>query len=189
MTTTGHIFYTAMWNSPGCLPDQDTPPPVFKDYGEAAEYLADFLDLSANGYEEGDRDGDAFDGMAEACRESTEETGFAMDGPDGYRYSVDETESRGRWVTSGEKHSGIDGEPFDSYVVLTYTERSDGLGPTAREAADDVSSLCGGMIEQPRADNFAYVMVDSGKLGEAAGELRESGFELVGTDGELVDSD
>ena len=184
-----HTFYTAMWNQPGYLPDQDTPPPVFKDYGEAAEYLADFLDLSANGYEEGERDGDTFDRMAAECRESSEAEPFATDGPDGYRYSVDETESRGRW-SAGEEHPA-DGDctMLDSYVVLTYTERTDGLGPTAREAADDVASVCGSNVEQPREDNFAYVMVDSWRLSEAATELRDSGFELVGTDGELVEGD
>ena len=187
MTATGHIFYTAIWNQPGCLPDSDSPPPVFKDYTEAAEYLADFLDFTANGFEEGERDGDCFDGMAEACRESTEDNVFAMDGPDGYRYSVEETESRGRWTAGEETPDLYDGP--GAYVVLTYTERQDGLGPTAREAADDMVSVCGSLIEQPREDNFAYVMVDSGRLSEAANELRDSGFELVGTDGELVETE
>jgi hypothetical protein len=191
MTTTSHVFYTAMWNSPGCLPDSDTPPPVFKSYEEAAEYLADELATIGNDYEEGDREGDAFDRMAEECRESSEDDVFAMDGPDGYRYAVEETDSRGRWSAGPERPCTRMRwlESPSSYVVLTYTERADGLGPTAKEAADDVSSLCGSMIEQPREDNFAYVMIDSGRLGEAANELRESGFELVGSDGELVDGD
>jgi hypothetical protein len=72
-------------------------------------------------------------------------------------------------------------------VVLTYTERSDGLGLTAKEAADDVSSLCGSMVE--REDTMAYTIIDSDRLSEAAGELRESGFELVDSDGELIEED
>ena len=188
MTKTEHKFYTAVWNSPGCLPDSDSPPPVFKDYGEAAEYLADTLDDIAFNYGEGDMQDTPFERMAEECRGSTEETSFAMDGPDGYRYAVEETESRGRW-TAGSETTVVEGMAFVSYVILTYTERSDGLGPTAREAADDVASVCGSNIESNPLDNFAYVMVDSGRLAEAATELRDSGFELVGADGELVEED
>jgi hypothetical protein len=187
MTKTEHKFYTATLHMPGCLPDLCEPPPVFKDYGEAAEYLAYELDSMAGTQFDSERSGDTFDRMAAACRESTEDDVFAMDGPDGYRYAVEETESRGRWTTGGERTDPAD--PLVGYAVLTYTERTDGLGPTAKEAADDVSSLCGSMIEQPQEDNFAYVMIDSGRLAEAANELREAGFELVGADGELVEGD
>lgn len=171
-------FYTALWNQPGYLPDSDTPPPVFKDYGEAAEYLADELAALGNPYEEGDRDGDCFDGMAEACRESTEEDRFAMDGPDGYRYAVTETDARGRWI-AGEEQTG-------GYVVLTFTERGDGLGVTAKEAADDVSSIDGNHVEQADGYTFAYAFVDSDRLSEAAEELRAHGFELMDSEGEIV---
>jgi hypothetical protein len=179
MTTT---FFTAMWNQPGCLPDSSTPPPVFKDYGEAAEYLADELETLANGYDETEKDGDCFEGMAEACRTSTDVDRFAMDGPDGYRYAVEETEARGRW-TAGEEQPSQHGA---SYVVLTYTESATGLGTTAKEAAADVSSVCGCIVEHRGGDTFAYVIVDSDCLPEAAEELRESGFELEDSDGELV---
>jgi len=170
-------FYTAIFHLPGHLPDSDSPPPVFKDYSEAAAYLADELDCIASGFEEGERHGDRFEAMAADCSNSTEEDGFATDGPDGYRYAVEETESRGRWTTGPEDHGA---------VVVTFTEREDGLGPTARDAADEVSSLCGSSIEQPRGDSFAYAMIDSGRLSEAAEELRDSGFELEDLEGELV---
>jgi hypothetical protein len=173
-----------MWNAPGYLPDSDSPPPIFKDYTEAAEYLADELEALAKAYEEGDRDGDRFEAMAAECRESSEADRFATDGPDGYRYAVEETEARGRWTT-GEETDRLDAGG-GSYVVLTYTESATGLGTTAREAADDVSSVCGSNVEQPDGDTFAYVMVDSDRLSEAAEELRESGFELEDSDGELV---
>jgi hypothetical protein len=186
MTKTEHKFYTATLHMPGCLPDLCEPPPVFKDYGDAADYLAETLNNIANGYAMVDETGYKFERMAAACRESSEDNVFAMDGPDGYRYAVEETDSRGRWTT-GPEHPDDCG--LLSYVVLTYTERSDGLGPTAKEAAEDVSSLCGSRIEQPREDNFAYVMIDSGRLAEAANELREAGFELVDVDGELVEGD
>lgn len=179
MTTT---FYTAIWNMPGYLPDSCEPPPIFKSYGEAADYLADELETIANGFKEGERYGDRFESMAAECRESSEDEGFAMDGPDGYRYAVEETDSRGRW-TAGQEGTG------SSYVVLTYTERSDGLGPTASEAADDVISVCGSSIESGEGDDFAYVMVESGRLDEAANELRESGFELADSDGEIIEGD
>lgn len=178
-------FYTALWNVPGYLPDSCEPPPVFKDYNEAAEYLADTLLGLAMDYEPGDKDGDTFERMAEECRGTTEEAGFATDGPDGYRYSVEETESRGRWTAGPEHHDPDTGD----FVVLSYTERQDGLGPTARETADDVSSVCGSMVEQPREDDFAYVHIESGRLAEAAGELRESGFELEDIEGELIETE
>lgn len=171
-------FYSTMVNRPGYLPEGEAMPPVFKDYDSAADYLADELEGLGTVYEIGDRDGDRFDSMAEQCRESSESERFAMDGPDGYLYAVEETEARGRWTTGEEDHGA---------VVVTFTERADGLGTTAREAADDVASLCGSMIEQPRGDSFAYAMIDSGRLSEAAEELREEGFELVDSEGELVE--
>jgi hypothetical protein len=172
-----HTFYTVSVNLPGH--DSDTPPPpIFKDYGEAAEYLADELDIRASRHDLGDKDGDRFETMAQECRESSETDRFSTDGPDGYRYGVEETEARGRW-TAGREHP-------DGSLVLTFTESPTGLGTTAKEAADEVCSVMGNMVEQPRGDNFAYVLIDSDGLSEAAEELREAGFELADSEGELV---
>jgi len=184
-TNNGRPFWAAFIGFPGCLSEGDGPPTVHGSYRDAAEEIAETLDRAADGYEEGDEEGDRYEALAKQARASTEEEGFAETGPDGLRYTVETIDPRGVWTASDR--DGSDGFPD---VLLSYGPASDS-DTTAEEAAEEVSSVCGSMIEveESRGPGFglAYVLVDSTRLREAAGEFRESGFLLVDEHGDEID--
>lgn len=72
---------------PGCLPEGDVSP--CDTYEEARDSLAFVLYHIADGYEEGDPLGDAYEEASRECCASTCDTGFRFETPDGLIHKIE----------------------------------------------------------------------------------------------------
>jgi hypothetical protein len=147
--------------------------PIHGSYSSAAEYLADTLETIGNQYSEDHEDdqqtGNDFLAMAKECLASIAGCADAWTGtgPDGYIYSINETEPRAVFVAD-------EGENLES-VTLSV---SPGLGePTAEEIRAEVQSIAGSQLEVADG-SLAYAIVSVDDLETARAELREAGYGL-----------
>jgi hypothetical protein len=80
--------YVAGWNMPGYLPEME--PAEFDSFEEAKAFIVDELEDQANGHDEGDEEGDAYEREVRFLQRDGIDGPFSTpEMPDGYTYWVD----------------------------------------------------------------------------------------------------